>query len=84
MGTTTRIQIIREVTERLLDGDKICYQQVIVCSPDSSGELGLRFMRRRPDNGHLKALRGGAMIPESAIAMRLICKMETEKINIGM
>jgi len=71
----TRVVVLSEVTERLLDGETLCFQHVIY--DHGKGERSkpcYRFMRR-DSNGNLKAQMGQAAIPDIWTALRLLSAM---------
>ena len=72
----TTVQTLREVNQKLSDGDTLCLQQVIFDYGDgTNGNPVFRYIRKDSE-GRLKAQRGQAAIPSLDLMATLMAKME--------
>ena len=80
----TTVQTLREVSEKLNDGDTLCLQQVIYDYGDgTNGDPVFRFIRK-DTQGRLKAQRGQAAIPSIPHAERLMKEMNAVALKFSI
>lgn len=75
----TRVQVLKEVSRKLRDGETLCLQQVYYDYGDGQGDAAFRFIRR-DSTGRLKAQRGQAALPN----LSLVTEMATELSKVAM
>lgn len=83
---TVRIQVLKEVREKLSDGEYLCLQQVVYPISKEDGvtfsDIAFRFIRRDA-KGHMKAQRGQAAIPDIDLIITLANKMELTRLILS-
>jgi len=77
MAKATRVQVIKETSEKLKSGDWfLCLQWCLYVHSEGTSEHGYRFIYRH--NNKLRAMRGQSRIPSVAMMQRLIQTTQTE------
>lgn len=81
----TKVIVLKEVGQKLKDGDTLCLQQVIYSNDEGSNDNPCFRFIRKDSKGKMKAQRGQAAIPNLEILDSLRKRMEKEsfKFNIA-
>jgi hypothetical protein len=74
--TKTRVIIIEEVSEKMQDGDWLCFQFAEYQYHDGGSEQKYRFIRKGGDDGKYKAQRAQVAIDNIGIIERLTKAMK--------
>lgn len=77
----TKVSILKEVSQKLKDGDTLCLQQVVYNhSEGQHDDPCFRFIRRDSE-GRMKSQRGQAAIPDLTILESLYKRMLKESFK---